>query len=330
MVFEESRSGRVGGAVAKVTRWALLAPIRHVVRVVTWATLLAEIGRLVLALVDHFEARAAINGHLCLVQTYEFIFDLTLYRFRRPSFTVMVYRTGAPLKIIICVTIESAWACDLRRGLHVTVVAWTAFDRCVATFRAVVSDRAGQAIDLGDSSSLVVIRTWCALERLRCSQRAVMTTRALTTRQVRDRKVVTGVAFGADGALVLPDALLPAGIGAGRARVDVCLVDDLVAHDGAPVTLWARVVVVVAPLADVAGLAAAAVCDLALRCLHTHCLEWAARGISRALRTIVTFVALAERGVRHCVESGEADVACDALVDLLAGATVHFVGAYQA
>lgn len=86
-----------------------------------------------------------------------------------------------------------------------------------------------------------------------------------------------------------------------------------------------RIVVIVAPLAYISGLTAAAVSNLALSSLDTHRFEWAAGGSSGALRAIVSFGALAERRVRSRIETFQADVASDTLVNFQTGSAVHLV-----
>ena len=95
-------------------------------------------------------------------------------------------------------------------------------------------------------------------------------------------------------------------------------------------TLGTRIVVVIAPLTNVTWLAATAVCDLTLSCLHTHCLKGAARRSGGALGAVMAFYTLTERRVGHRVEAGQADVASHAHVYPLTGSAVHLVGAVDA
>jgi hypothetical protein len=80
-------------------------------------------------------------------------------------------------------------------------------------------------------------------------------------------------------------------------------------------TFRTRIVVIVAPLAYISGLAAAAVSNLTLSSLDTHRFEWTAGSSSGTLRAIVSFGTLAERRVRNRSKTFQADVAGDTLVN---------------
>jgi hypothetical protein len=138
----------------------------------------------------------------------------------------------------------------------------------------------------------------------------------ITRSQVGDGIVFARVSLGALSTFVLEYALVPRGVGSRLALVYVGIVDKLVAHDGTPMTLGAWVVVVGAPLADVARLAATTVRDLTLCRLHAHGLKGASNCIQNSLRTVVAFRALANRRVRDSVETCLADVTSDTFINL--------------
>jgi hypothetical protein len=106
-----------------------------------------------------------------------------------------------------------------------------------------------------------------------------MTRRAFTIGQVGNSVVLALVAFWTISTLILEDSFVVRGKGSRWTFINVGLVDELAAHDRAPVTLWTRIIVVRAPLANVARLAAATVRDLTLRCLNTHGLKGASNWI---------------------------------------------------
>ena len=149
-----------------------------------------------------------------------------------------------------------------------------------------------------------------------------MTLGAFAICQVLDCKVVTGEPFRADRALVLPDALVPARVSTRFTRINIRVVDEFLTHDRAPVSLRAGVVIIVSPFADPAWLATTTVCDLALRCLNTHCFERTSHWIGCSLGAVVTLRALSDRRVWDRVETCRADVTCNTPVDLSVGATV--------
>lgn len=188
-------------------------------------------------------------------------------------------------------------------------------DRISCSFRAVMTCRATQTVTLVNGAILVKVSAGGTLVGSFGASGAPMARWAISGRQVSDGVVSTVIAFRALRALILEDSFLPRVVCARRALILVLLVDELVADNRAPMTLFTRPVVVVTPWADVSWLAATAVSNLTLSRLYAHCFVWALSWVKGSLWTVVTLGTLIDRRVRPCVETLAASIASDTLID---------------
>ena len=298
VVFEESRLSCVGFSIACVTCWTRFTLWGRVGWESAGWTGIAFVLSLVFRIVYDFKSRPTVERHFNVITANKFIFDVARDRLRAAAWTVAIHFTRCHLKIDILITVKTSWTSNLSFGIFLTVLTRRTRNRLSWTLWAVFASGTGTTVNLTYGASAWKICSWLAFLRLGSALWAIVARGAFTIGQVGDCVVLTWVALWTLSTLVLEDAFVPRRICSWWALVDVSLVNNLAAHNRAPVTLWAGIIIVRAPLANVAGLAATTVRDLTLCCLNTHSLKWATNRIQNSFWTVESFRALANWWIR--------------------------------